>query len=56
MADMNKSLSIIGWRDAVLARLEVRWPEMEHVQFISNHHKDHHDDHHFHCHESSKSS
>ena len=29
MADMNKSLSIIGWRDAVLARLEARWPEME---------------------------
>ena len=29
MADMDKSLSIIGWRDAVLSRLEARWPEME---------------------------
>ena len=29
MADMNKSLSIIGWRDAVPSRQEARWPGME---------------------------
>ena len=29
MADMNKSLSIIGWRDAVPSRQEACWPGME---------------------------